>query len=600
MASSFWKRTYTCGELRKEHVGREVVLNGWVHNWRNFGGVLFIVLRDRYGTTQLVFNPQPDGTLHEQGEKLRHEYVVAVTGTVNARPDSQINPKMPTGEIEVVVTGLQVINAADTPPIQIHNPEWEESEETRLRFRYLDLRTPCMQENILFRHRLVAQARRYLWGQGFVEVDTPVLMKSTPEGARDFLVPSRLNRGRFYALPQSPQTYKQLLMVAGYDRYFQIARCFRDEDLRADRQPEFAQIDAELSFIDEEDIYATFEGMVQALFAACLEREVHTPFRRMSYEEAFHTYGTDKPDLRFELPLHDVTATFAASEFKVFRSVAESGGHIAALRAPSAAEPFTRKTIDALTKTVGTFGAKGLVWLRVTGDGIESPTAKFFSPEETQKLLAALGAAPGDMVFMVAAPESVCFTSMGQLRLEVARLLGLIRADAYELAWVHDFPMFEFSEEEQRYVSVHHPFTAPRTEDLHLLDTDEYHRARARSYDLVLNGAEVGGGSIRIHSPQLQRRVFELLGIGEEEAERKFGFLTKAFTYGAPPHGGIAFGLDRLGMVMKGLASIRDIIPFPKTTTGLSLMDGAPDRVSRRQLDELGIQLAGDVTPEKS
>jgi aspartyl-tRNA synthetase len=414
-------------------------------------------------------------------------------------------------------------------------------------------------------------------------------MKSTPEGARDFLVPSRINRGKFYALPQSPQTFKQILMVAGFDRYFQIARCFRDEDLRADRQPEFTQIDAELSFIDENDIYSIFEGMVAAVFKQCLGRTVSLPFQRMSYAEAFHTYGCDKPDLRFGLPINDVTELFAASEFKVFRGTVEAGGRIAAIAGKGCAE-FSRKTVDELTAFVGKFGAKGLVWLRMTDAGFEGPSKKFFSDAELGALRDRAGAIPGDMVFLIAAPEKICFTALGQLRLELARRKKLVNKDEFTFLWITEFPLFEFSEEEQRYVSVHHPFTAPLECDLPLLSTPEYHRSRARAYDLVLNGFEIGGGSIRIHTSDVQQRIFSLLGITEEDAQNKFGFLLKALSYGAPPHGGIAFGLDRVVMLMLGLESIRDTIPFPKTSAGISLMDGSPDRVDERQLQELGIK----------
>ena len=424
----------------------------------------------------------------------------------------------------------------------------------------------------------------------FTEIETPVLMKSTPEGARDFLVPSRLNKGKFYALPQSPQTYKQILMVAGFDKYFQIARCFRDEDLRADRQPEFTQIDAEMSFIDESDIYAAFEGLIATLFKNCLSREIATPFPSMTYQEAFHTYGCDKPDLRFGLPIIDVTAHLTLSQFKVFSSVIESNGYVAAIAATGFSD-LTRKNIDELTAYIARYGAKGLVWLRVTENGFDGPSKKFLSETELDSLAKETGAVAGDMLFLVAAPEKICFTALGQLRLELAKIKGLASKDDFQFLWVNEFPMFEFSEEEQRYSSVHHPFTAPMDSDLPLLDTPDYYKARSRAYDLVLNGFELGGGSIRIHNRDVQQKIFNLIGIGKEEAENKFGFLLKALTFGAPPHGGIAFGLDRLVMVMLGLDSIRDTIPFPKTTTGISLMDNAPDRVSEKQLRELGIKL---------
>jgi aspartyl-tRNA synthetase len=500
------------------------------------------------------------------------------------------NPKMVTGEIEISANDLSILNPAVTPPLHINDPDASESEELRFIYRYLDLRRPALQNNIIFRHIVTAEVRKYLWENRFLEIETPILMKSTPEGARDFLVPSRMNKGRFYALPQSPQTYKQILMVAGFDRYFQIARCFRDEDLRADRQLEFTQIDTELSFITEEDIFKIFEGMIVWIFKNCLNISVQTPFQRMSYQEAFYTYGSDKPDIRFGLPIKNVTSVFEKSEFKVFKSTIESKGKIGAILVPDFSS-CTRKQIDSLTTFVAKFGAQGLVWLRVTENGVDGSVQKFLTPEEVSQLLKLTEAKPGDMIFIIAASEKICFNSLGQLRLELASIRNLINKDEFKFLWVTDFPMFEFSEEEQRYVSVHHPFTAPRVDDLELFYSTEYYKARARAYDLVLNGFELGGGSIRIHDSTIQKRVFELLGISDQEAEEKFGFLLKALSFGAPPHGGIAFGLDRLVMLMLKLDSIRDTIPFPKTTAGISLMDNAPDRVAKRQLDELGIKI---------
>lgn len=585
-----WRRTHTCGELTAKEMGKTVILNGWVHNWRNHGGIIFIDLRDKFGITQVVFNPVADKKVEELAASLRHEYVIAVTGTVGLRPSNMSNPKMLTGEIEVVASALEILNDSATPPLHINSPEPSESEELRYRFRYLDLRRPNLQFNILFRHKVTAEARKYMWSNGFTEIETPILMKSTPEGARDFLVPSRLNKGKFYALPQSPQTYKQILMVAGFDRYFQIARCFRDEDLRADRQPEFTQIDAELSFITEEDIYSIFEGMIVNLFRNCLGKELTTPFPRMNYNTAFHTYGSDKPDLRFGLPIQEITDIFKASTFKVFSSTIESNGHIAAIAATGFGD-ISRKTIDELTAHVAKYGAKGLVWLRVTENGLEGPSRKFLTDTEAQNLISRTGAMSGDMLFLIAASEKICFTSLGQLRLELAKIKNLAPKDAFNFLWITEFPLFEFSDEEQRYVSVHHPFTAPIECDIELLGTPEYFKARARAYDLVLNGFELGGGSIRIHKREVQQKVFELLRISKEDAENKFGFLLKALTYGAPPHGGIAFGLDRIVMLMLNLDSIRDTIPFPKTTTGISLMDNAPDLVSEDQLRELGVKV---------
>jgi aspartyl-tRNA synthetase len=585
-----WRRTHTCGELTAKNGGETITLNGWVHNWRNHGGIIFIDLRDRYGITQVVFNPVSDKNLAERAATLRHEFVISVTGSVNLRPSNMANPKMTTGEIEIIATALEVLNDAATPPLHINDPEASESEELRYRFRYLDLRRPTLQHNIIFRHEVAAEARKFLWAKGFTEIETPILMKSTPEGARDFLVPSRLNKGHFYALPQSPQTYKQILMVAGFDRYFQIARCFRDEDLRADRQPEFTQIDAELSFITEDDIFQVFEGMMVSLFKNCLGREIKTPFPVMTYDEAFHIYGSDKPDLRFGLPICDITKLFSASEFKVFRSVLDTNGFIAAIAAKGFGD-ITRKNIDELTSHVAKFGAKGLVWLRVGENGLEGPSRKFLTDQETDTMVKRTGAEKGDMLFLIAASEKICFTALGQLRLELAKMRSLARKDEFNFVWINDFPMFEFSEEENRYMSVHHPFTAPLESDLSLLGTPDYHKARARAYDLVLNGFELGGGSIRIHRKEVQQKVFELLGISKEDADNKFGFLLKALSFGAPPHGGIAFGLDRVVMLMLGLDSIRDTIPFPKTSAGISLMDSAPDTVSEMQLRELGIRL---------
>ncbi len=587
---STWHRTHNCGELTAKNEGEKVILNGWVHNWRNHGGIIFIDLRDRYGISQVVFSPETDMKLAEEASQLRHEYVIAVAGTVRRRPQNMANPRMVTGEIEIAADELEVLNTSATPVLHINDPEASESEELRFRYRYLDLRRPALQNNILFRHRVAAEARKYMWSKGFTEIETPILMKSTPEGARDFLVPSRLNKGKFYALPQSPQTYKQILMVSGFDRYFQVARCFRDEDLRADRQPEFTQLDAELSFIDENDIYEIFENLMITLFRNCLGREIPQPFPSMTYEHAFRTYGCDKPDLRFGLPIKDVTKIFTESQFKVFRSVIESKGFVAAIAASGFAD-LTRKNIDELTAHVAKFGAKGLVWLRLTDSGAEGPSKKFLSETEISSLIKEIGAVAGDMIFLVAAPEKVCFTSLGQLRLELARLKNLTSKDDFSFLWVNNFPLFEYSEEEQRYTSVHHPFTAPLDSDVPLLDTPEYYKARSRAYDLVLNGFELGGGSIRIHRMDVQQKIFDLLGISKEDAENKFGFLLKALTFGAPPHGGIAFGLDRVVMVMMGLDSIRDTIPFPKTTAGISLMDNAPDRVSEKQLKELGVKL---------
>ncbi|OGJ93418.1 MAG: aspartate--tRNA ligase [Candidatus Raymondbacteria bacterium RifOxyC12_full_50_8] len=580
------KRTQYCGDLRLEHEGKDVVLKGWVDRRRDLGKLIFIDLRDRTGKCQVVFNPEKDAELHKKAEKLRGEFVIAVVGKIVKRV--QANATISTGEIEVVVSDLRILNEAETPPIAI-NEDGGESEEIRLKYRFLDLRRPAMQKNIMFRAAVMQETRQLLSKMGFIEIETPILMKSTPEGARDFLVPSRVNKGKFYALPQSPQTYKQLLMVSGFDKYFQIAKCFRDEDLRADRQPEFTQIDIEMSFPTPQVIYDTFGKFVADLFKHTIGVDVGK-IPSMSYYDAMNIYGSDKPDTRFGMEMHTVSLLFAKTEFKVFRSVVESGGAIKAINAPACGD-LTRKVVDQLTEVVVASGAKGLVWGKVNDQGLEGPSAKFFAPETISALVQNLNAKPGDMVFMVAADTTVANKALGALRLEIAKRKEMAKKDQFSLLWVTEFPLFEYSETDKRWSPMHHPFTAPLEEDISLLYSPEYYLARARAYDLVLNGNEIGGGSIRIHSAGLQSKVFELLGISEAEAQRKFGFLLNAFKYGAPPHGGLAFGLDRLVMIMLGLDSIRDVIPFPKTTTAQSLMDDCPSTVDAGQLKELGIRL---------
>jgi aspartyl-tRNA synthetase len=582
------KRTCTCGELRAGDVGKRVTLTGWVDIRRDLGGVVFIDLRDRYGKTQVVFNPQTREATHRVAGELRSEYVVSVSGTVEARPQGTRNPNLPTGEIDVLADELVILNRADTPPFPIED-ELDVHEEARLQYRYLDLRRAPMQRNLAVRHKVYLLTRTYFDQHGFLEIETPVLMKSTPEGARDYLVPSRVHRGKFYALPQSPQTYKQILMVACMDRYFQIVKCFRDEDLRADRQPEFTQIDVEMSFVDEQDVMAIAEGLMGRLFKEILGTEIQFPLPRFTYKEAMERFGSDKPDLRFGLELTSVSEAVKDSGFRVFADVVGKGGVVAGLTAPGCAS-FTRNQLDGLTDFAKSQGAGGLVWMRVTEAGIETPTEKFLGKPLLETIREAMGAKPGDLILLISDEWLKAYTILGALRLEMARRLNLIQGGVFRLAWVTDFPMFEYDEAEKRHVAVHHPFTSPRVEDLPLVDAEPL-RARARAYDLVLNGYEIAGGSIRIHDRDLQRKVFGLLGIAEEQARQKFGFLLEAFRFGVPPHGGIAFGLDRICMLLTGGKSIRDVIAFPKTTSATSMMDDSPSEVDPQQLKELHIRI---------
>ncbi|HXG38027.1 MAG TPA: aspartate--tRNA ligase [Bacteroidota bacterium] len=586
--STYKKRTHTCGELRAEHVGRTVTLCGWVDTRRDLGGVIFIDLRDRYGKTQIVFAPQHDPQTYEAAKALRSEYVISATGKVEKRPAGTENPELPTGMVDVVVTELTILNKAETPPFPIEN-EIDVNEETRLKWRYLDLRRPVMQRNLLVRHRFYQLTRAYYDKHGFLEVETPMLMKSTPEGARDFLVPSRIHPGKFYALPQSPQTYKQILMVAGLDRYFQIVKCFRDEDLRADRQPEFTQIDVEMSFADEEDIQTSTEGLIAELWQGILGEKLSLPFKRFTYKEAMERYGSDKPDTRFGLEISDCSSVVANSGFRVFSETVKKGGVVAGFTVPGLAS-YTRNQLDGLTDFVKSLGAGGLVYLKVQPDKVECSVEKFLTAEEVKALAQQLGAKVGDLSLIITGPWQKTYSILGALRLEMAGRLKLIPENRWDFLWVTEFPLLEFSEEEKRFVAVHHPFTAPKPEDLPLLDSDPG-KARARAYDLVLNGNEIAGGSIRINNTELQSKMFSLLGIGPTEARQKFGFLLDAYKYGGPPHGGIAFGLDRMMMLMTGMKSIRDVIAFPKTSSGMSLMDDAPSEVDQRQLDELHIRI---------
>ncbi len=585
---NYKKRTHTCGEPRKEHIGKTVTLTGWVDSRRDLGGVIFIDLRDRFGKTQVVFAPQHNSEAHKLADSLRSEFVISTTGKVAPRPAGTENSDLPTGAIDVEATELTVLSKAETPPFPLED-KTEASEDIRLKYRYLDLRRPRMQKNLLLRHKAYQVVRAYYDRNDFVEIETPVLMKSTPEGARDYLVPSRIHHGKFYALPQSPQTYKQILMVAGFDRYFQIVKCFRDEDFRADRQAEFTQIDVEMSFVDEDDVMTVTEGCIADLFQKCIGLNVRAPFQRMSYQEAMETFGSDKPDTRFELKIKDCSSEVASSNFRVFSDTVKKGGIVAGMCIPGLAN-YTRNQLDGLTDLVKSMGAGGLVYMKMHPDKIENSVEKFVPAEESKRIAQKLGAKHGDLVLIISGTWNKALTILGALRMEMARRLDLIPKSQWNFLWVVDLPLLEWDEEAKRFQAVHHPFTLPKTEDLSLLD-QEPGKARARAYDLVLNGTEIAGGSIRIFNPELQSKMFSLLGIGVEEAKQRFGFLLEAFRYGAPPHGGIAYGFDRLVMLMAGEDSIRDVIAFPKTSSAMSLMDDSPSEVARKQLDELHIRI---------
>jgi aspartyl-tRNA synthetase len=585
-------RTHSCNDLRVDHAGQTVTLCGWVNSRRDHGGVIFIDLRDREGLTQVVFRPEEHPQVAEASHGLRGEDVIQIAGRVDQRLAGTENARLPTGAIEVIASALKILNKAEVPPFPLDDPKV--NEDLRLEYRYLDLRTPHMQRNLKLRHRVVKATRDFLDEHGFLEIETPVLSNPTPEGARDFLVPSRLNPGSFYALPQAPQQYKQLLQVAGLEKYFQIARCFRDEDLRADRQPEFTQIDLEASFIDEAEMQALVEGLLVRIFREARGVEIAAPFPRITYAEAISRYGSDKPDLRFGLELVDVGAVFAGTEFKVFRSVLDGGGVIRALNAKGAAALLSKEQLKKWEEWVKTeCGAKGLAYIKWSAGGEwESPIVKFFSDAEKVALAKAMDFAEGDVLFFGADKLDAACGVLGRVRLRCAELLGLIAAagDELDLLWVVDFPLLAFSPEENQWVAVHHPFTRPKDEDLPLLEAGEYSKVRAMAYDVVLNGVELGGGSIRIHESALQAKMFEVLGVGPEEQQHKFGHLLKAFSFGAPPHGGLAIGLDRLVMLMAGAESIREVMAFPKNNRGMDLMTQSPTEVDFKQLREVYIQ----------
>jgi aspartyl-tRNA synthetase len=586
-------RTHTCGELCREHIGKEASLCGWVDSYRDHGGGLFVDLRDRYGLTQVVFNP-PDTPqpIIDESKTLRAEYVVQVTGKVAERPGGMANPKLATGEIELRVTRFKLLNKSLTPPVSPNaNAQDLPNEELRLEHRYLDLRRPAMQKTLLLRDRIIKGMRDYFASLNFIDVETPILGRSTPEGARDYLVPSRISRGSFYALPQSPQLYKQILMMAGYDRYVQVARCFRDEDLRADRQPEFTQLDLEMSFIDADDVIGVIDGLVQKLAKQELGLDVQLPLARMTYDEAMERFGHDAPDLRFGLELVDCTDLAAKSDFRVFSSVAANGGRVRAINAKQGTEHYSRRGIDSLTEYVAGFGAKGLAWFRVEEDGtLTSTIAKNFTPELLKEFGTRLKAEAGDLLLFVADQWKVTCKALHALRTKMGAEMKLYDPRAMHFSWIVEFPLFDYDDEEKRWVAMHHPFTSPRDQDFGLLESDPG-KCRAKAYDLVINGSEAGGGTIRIHDPVIQQKVFSLLGIDEKSAEERFGFLLRALRYGAPPHGGIALGIDRWVMLFGGLDNIRDCIAFPKTQRASDLMTGAPAGVETKQLKELGIKI---------
>ncbi len=583
-----WKRTHYCADPSQAQVGQELLLMGWAGTWRNLGALIFIGLRDRTGVMQVTFD---ESTLPKEtfalAETIRSEYVIAVKGVLQRRAENMVNPNMKTGAYELLATELKILSAAQTPPIYIED-DLDTQEQVRLKYRYLDLRRPCMQKNLIIRDKVARIARNYFAENGFLEIETPMLQKSTPEGARDYLVPSRVHPGKFYALPQSPQLFKQLLMLSGYDRYIQIARCFRDEDLRADRQPEFTQIDLEMAFVDREDVMAVNEGFMVRLLKETLDVDVKLPLRRLTWQEAMDRFGSDKPDTRFGLELTNISDIVKDCGFGVFTGALAQGGSVRCINVKGGVDRLPRKKIDELTEFVKTYRAKGLAWMSMKPEGMQCSFAKFLTEDQLAGIVKRTNAETGDILFFVADADNVVYASLGALRLEVAKRLELIPKDSYDLLWITEFPLLEYNEDERRFVAMHHPFTSPMDEDIEYLDSDPG-KVRAKAYDMVMNGSEIGGGSIRIHSAELQEKMFETLGFTKEEAWKRFGFLMNAFQYGTPPHGGLAYGLDRLVMLICGASSIRDVIAFPKVQTAACLMSGAPDEVDDKQLDELSI-----------
>ena len=584
-----WKRTHDCGSLCREHEGMDVVLMGWVERRRDLGKLIFVDLRDREGITQVVFDPTVSEDAHKKAHGLRDEWVIAIKGKVALRLKGQENPNLPTGQIEVKAEQLRILNSSDIPPFQIHG-KIDASETLRLRYRYLELRRRQVFEKIRMRHRIALTVRNFLSEKGLIEVETPFLTKSTPEGARDYLVPSRVSKGKFYALPQSPQLFKQLLMIGGCDKYFQIVRCFRDEDLRADRQPEFTQIDMEMSFVEESDIMEVVEEMIHHLFREVLDIEISIPFPKISYMDAMERFGTDKPDTRFGIEIKDISSIFKESEFRIFKNTIDSNGRIKAIKVEDGGNRFSRKDIEMLESEVKENGAKGLFWIKIQEDRWSSPITKYINEREKEELGKEMDLHLGDLIFIVADKKEVSEAALGNLRLKVGEKMELLNKNRFSFLWITHFPLFQYNLEEKRIDSMHHPFTSPKDEDMHLLDKDPL-RVGAKAYDLILNGHEIGGGSIRIHRMDLQQKIFRILGIDQSEAELKFGFFLEALRYGAPPHGGIALGFDRLVAIITGADSIREVIPFPKTQTATCPVTGAPAEIEDAQLHDLHIQV---------